>query len=172
VRAVDAGGATVPAFNGAVTLAIGANPGAGTLSGTATVSAVAGVATFPNLSINAAGTGYTLTASATGLAGVASAPFAISAPPPLTSTDLSITASVDDATPAVGETVRYTIRVTNEGAAQATGVVVEYELSARLAFVSSVPTKGSYDPQQDEWSVGSLEPGEGATLVIEARVIR
>ena len=41
-------------------MAIGTNPGGGTLSGTTTVAAVAGVATFSNLSINKAGTGYTL----------------------------------------------------------------------------------------------------------------
>jgi hypothetical protein len=48
-----------------VTLAIGTNPGGGTLSGTATVAAVGGVATFTTLSINKIGTGYTLTASST-----------------------------------------------------------------------------------------------------------
>ena len=44
-------------------MAIGTNPGGGTLSGTSPVAAVAGVATFTNLSIDKAGTGYTLTAS-------------------------------------------------------------------------------------------------------------
>jgi hypothetical protein len=44
----------------AVTLAIGANPSNGTLSGTTTVNAVNGVATFSGLNINKAGTGYLL----------------------------------------------------------------------------------------------------------------
>ncbi|HET9333792.1 MAG TPA: invasin domain 3-containing protein [Gemmatimonadota bacterium] len=172
IRAVDAGGATVPSFTGTVTIAIGTNPGGGTLSGTTTVSAVAGVATFSDLSLNAAGNGYTLAASATGLTGATSNPFAILAAPPPTSTDLAITASADDATPAVGDTVRYTIRVTNQGSIPATGVAVDYELSTRLAFVSSVPTQGTYDPQLEVWSVGTIEPSEGATLVIVARVLR
>lgn len=47
-----------------VTIAIGTNPGSGTLSGTATVAAVNGIATFTDLSINRPGTGYTLTATA------------------------------------------------------------------------------------------------------------
>jgi alpha-tubulin suppressor-like RCC1 family protein len=59
----------------AVTLALGANPGGGTLSGTLTVNAVAGVATFDDLSIDRSGSGYTLVASARGLTDVESAPF-------------------------------------------------------------------------------------------------
>jgi hypothetical protein len=44
----------------AVTLAIGANPSNGTLSGTTTVNAVNGVATFSGLNISKTGTGYLL----------------------------------------------------------------------------------------------------------------
>ena len=46
-----------------VTVSLGTNPSAGTLSGTTTATVSAGVATFGNLSINLAGTGYTLSAS-------------------------------------------------------------------------------------------------------------
>src|SRR5207245_1268371 len=69
VTARDAQGNTATGFLGTVTVAIGANPGGGTLAGTAAVAAVAGVATFATLSINRTGTGYTLTASASGLTG-------------------------------------------------------------------------------------------------------
>ena len=48
-----------------VTLAIGTNPGGGTLSGSVAVTVIAGVATFSSLSINKTGTGYTLSASST-----------------------------------------------------------------------------------------------------------
>jgi hypothetical protein len=58
----DAGGNVINDTRN-VTVAIGTNPSGGTLSGTATVAAVAGVATFNTLSINKAGNGYTLTAS-------------------------------------------------------------------------------------------------------------
>jgi uncharacterized repeat protein (TIGR01451 family) len=141
------------------------------LSGTTTVAAVAGVATFGNLMIDRAGS-YTLVAGASGLTGVTSNSFTISATPPPTTADLAITASVDDATPAVGDTVVYTIRVTNQGPAQATGVQVSYQLSDRLAFVSSVPSLGSYNPQTEIWTVGTIESGAGATLEISARVQR
>ncbi len=79
VTVEDAGGNTVTSATTSVTLAIGANPGSGTLSGTTTVSAVNGVATFSNLSINKIGTGYTLAASATGLSAAASTAFNVTA---------------------------------------------------------------------------------------------
>ena len=48
-----------------MSLAIGTNPGGGTLTGGAAVTVASGIATFSGLSINTAGTGYTLTASST-----------------------------------------------------------------------------------------------------------
>jgi hypothetical protein len=66
-----------------VTLAIGTNPNGGTLTGTVTQSVVSGVATFSGLSINNAGTGYTLTASSSGLTGDTSSSFDITAGKPI-----------------------------------------------------------------------------------------
>lgn len=79
VTARDAAGNPVPGYTGNVTMAIGTDPGNGTLSGTTVVTAVSGVATFSNLSINRTGIGYTLKASATGLTTAFSAPFDITA---------------------------------------------------------------------------------------------
>src|SRR5438552_2865920 len=81
VTARDAFGNTATAFTGTVTMAIGTNPGGGTLSGTTSVGAVNGVATFSNLSINKVGSGYTLTAAASGLTGATSASFNITPAP-------------------------------------------------------------------------------------------
>ena len=67
VAAQDGSGNTLTAFAGSITLALGANPGSGTLSGMIPQSAVNGVATFPDLSINKMGIGYTLVASLTGI---------------------------------------------------------------------------------------------------------
>ncbi|HEY6109621.1 MAG TPA: Ig-like domain-containing protein [Gemmatimonadales bacterium] len=77
VTARDAQGNTATAFAGDVAMAIGTNPASGTLSGTLSVPAVSGVATFPDLSIDKVGTGYTLTASATGLSSATSGAFNI-----------------------------------------------------------------------------------------------
>jgi hypothetical protein len=70
-------GKTDTSSTASVTIAIGTNPAAGTLSGTLTVAAVAGVATFSNLSINNPGTGYTLVATSSGLTSATSNPFNI-----------------------------------------------------------------------------------------------
>jgi hypothetical protein len=48
VRLVNAQGSTVTTATNSVTIALGANPGEGTLGGTLTVAAVNGVATFSN----------------------------------------------------------------------------------------------------------------------------
>ncbi len=64
----------------AVTVAIGTNPGGGTLSGTTTVNAVAGVASFTDLTIDQVGTGYTLVATSGSLGSATSATFAIFPP--------------------------------------------------------------------------------------------
>jgi hypothetical protein len=61
-----------------VNLAIGTNPSAGVLSGTQAQPAVSGVATFSNLSIDKAGTGYTLTATSASLPSLTSNFFNIS----------------------------------------------------------------------------------------------
>ncbi|HXI33486.1 MAG TPA: PKD domain-containing protein [Gemmatimonadales bacterium] len=80
VAAQDASGNTDATYSGAITIALGTNPGGGTLSGTLTATAASGVATFANLSIDRAASGYTLQATAAGLTGATSTPFAVNAP--------------------------------------------------------------------------------------------
>jgi hypothetical protein len=79
VTARDAFGNTATSFTGAVTVTITPNTGTlgATLGGTTSLSAVAGVATFSNLSINLIGVGYRLNAAATGLTGATSNAFNI-----------------------------------------------------------------------------------------------
>ena len=77
VRVLDAAGNQVTTATNSITLAIGTNPGGGVLSGTTTQAAASGSASFPGLSINRSGTGYTLAASAAGLTGATSAAFDI-----------------------------------------------------------------------------------------------
>jgi len=82
VTTLDDLGNPAAGFTGLVTIAIGQNGGLvapGTLSGTRTVAAVDGVATFSDLSIDQPGNGYTLVVTAAGLVGAESARFNIGA---------------------------------------------------------------------------------------------
>ena len=74
----DANGLLVASARSGVTLAIGTNPSSGTLSGTVTANAIHGIASFSGLSIDQAGTGYTLTASSGTLTETTSDAFNIS----------------------------------------------------------------------------------------------
>lgn len=76
VSILDSRGRVHRSASAPVTLRIGTNSGRGRLSGTATVNAVRGVATFVGLTIDKAASGYTLVASSSNLSVRAeSAPF-------------------------------------------------------------------------------------------------
>ncbi|WP_164104253.1 DUF11 domain-containing protein, partial [Candidatus Laterigemmans baculatus] len=59
--------------------------------------------------------------------------------------DLSLTKTVDQATPSVGETVTFTVTLSNTGPDAATGIAVADRLSEGLRLVSATPSSGSYD---------------------------
>jgi hypothetical protein len=79
VTAKDAAGNVATSFTGNIVLGIQTNLGGSSLSGTLTVAAVAGVATFSNVSLNKVGTGYALQASSAGLTPATSSAFNITA---------------------------------------------------------------------------------------------
>src|SRR5688572_17812583 len=82
VTVYDAFGAPLSGNNSPqipVTLALGNNPNGATLSGTLTVTSVAGVATFNDLTVDTIQNGYTLVASSSGVQGATSTPFNVSA---------------------------------------------------------------------------------------------
>src|SRR3954454_24219396 len=82
VAVQDAGGNTVTTDTSSVTLAIGTNPGGGTLTCTTNpVAAVAGVATFAGCKLDNAGTGYSLTATDGSPTAATSASFDVTPPP-------------------------------------------------------------------------------------------
>ena len=64
-----------------ITLSLGSNPGHATLTGALTQTAPTGAVFFNDLAVSAPGTGYTLVASAPGLASATSPPFTVAASP-------------------------------------------------------------------------------------------
>ena len=77
VEIQDANGNRVTSARDPVTIAIGTNPGSGTLAGTKVVNAINGIASFSGLWINKSGTGYTLATSSPSLTGSTSGTFNI-----------------------------------------------------------------------------------------------
>ncbi|MFM7292884.1 MAG: isopeptide-forming domain-containing fimbrial protein, partial [Planctomycetia bacterium] len=86
--------------------------------------------------------------------------------------DLAVEKVVSDNTPKVGDTITYTITVSNRGPDTATNVVVNDNLPAGLIFVSATPSQGSYDAGTGVWAVGTVTTSDFPALVVVATVDR
>ncbi|MFO7652392.1 MAG: DUF11 domain-containing protein [Candidatus Krumholzibacteriia bacterium] len=84
--------------------------------------------------------------------------------------DLALDKTVSNAGPVEGETISYTITVANDGPGRATEVRVTDRLPAGVTHVGDSPSQGSYAPVSGVWTVGSIEAGAQASLVIDASV--
>lgn len=105
VQVEDANNHVVTTSSAQVTLAIGTNAGpGGKLSGTTTVNAVNGIATFKDLSIDKPGVGYTLVASSAGLTGATSNLFNIDQAATSCQQNLSCTTNASNPTTAASIT--------------------------------------------------------------------
>lgn len=89
---------------------------------------------------------------------------------PTVSADLALTKIVNDAAPKEGDTVSYTVTVTNTGPGPATVVQVMDLLPAGVTFVSAVPGQGTYDALSGDWFVGNLAAGSSVGLLLQADV--
>jgi uncharacterized repeat protein (TIGR01451 family) len=87
------------------------------------------------------------------------------------SADLSLSKIVDNNSPAIGETIAYTITLDNAGSSNAQGVEITDQLPATLQFVSSTPSLGTYNPSTGIWTIGTVPIGT-QTLVINAKVLQ
>lgn len=84
--------------------------------------------------------------------------------------DLSLTKTVNNTAPNVGQDVTFTVTVKNDGPNTATNVAVADSLPAGLTFKSSSATNGAYVSGTGVWTVGTLAIGASATLTIVATV--
>ncbi len=84
--------------------------------------------------------------------------------------DLFVTKTVNDPTPNVGETIAYTVTLTDNGPDDATNVTLQDILPAGLTFVMALPGQGTYDPATGVWTVGTVADGSSAILTIQAMV--
>lgn len=86
-----------------------------------------------------------------------------------TSADLSLEKSIDNATPAKGSAITYTIKVKNNGPGSSSGVQVYDMLPTYINFSSADP-EGPYNETTGIWEVPDLFSGYSTTLKITAIV--
>lgn len=79
------------------------------------------------------------------------------------SADLAVEILVNDTNPKFNSLVKWTLRVTNNGPDEATGVVVCDLLSKDLIYLSST---GNYDVKSGLWNIGTLESGKSVSIDI------
>src|SRR5262249_18005637 len=84
--------------------------------------------------------------------------------------DLALAKTVSDATPNVGDTITFTITLTDNGPDPASNVTVSDLLPAGLPFITATPSQGAYSSTSGTWLVGAITPGTPQTLQIQARV--
>src|SRR5262249_54408422 len=85
--------------------------------------------------------------------------------------DLALGKTVSDPTPNVGDTVTFTVTLTNTGPAAATNVTVTDLLPAGLRLVSAVSSQGTFAAAMGLRTVGSLANAAQATLPLQATVV-
>jgi gliding motility-associated-like protein/uncharacterized repeat protein (TIGR01451 family) len=86
-------------------------------------------------------------------------------------TDLSIEKSVDIEMPSIGETVDFTITITNNGTNDASNISVEEQLPNGYEYVSHVASTGVYDENSQLWTIDALAVGSSATLTLTVTVV-
>jgi len=89
--------------------------------------------------------------------------------PPFITADIGVLKSVNDSTPDIGDTITFTLTVTNNGPDNATGVYVLDTLPSGYTYISD-NGGGSFDPATNKWDIGSLTVGATTVLNINARV--
>ncbi len=85
--------------------------------------------------------------------------------------DLALAKSVSDPAPNVGDTIIYTVTLSNNGPAVATNVLVRDQFPSGVLFISATPSLGSYDSATGVWTVGTVGTSGPQTLLLEGKVV-
>ena len=84
--------------------------------------------------------------------------------------DLEVVKIVSNKTTHYGETITWTIKVTNNGPSDAKGVYVTDELPKGLVYSTHETETGDYDSETGIWTIGELANGESVSLIITTLV--
>jgi len=89
--------------------------------------------------------------------------------------DIGVTKTVNDSTPNVGDTINFTITVTNNGPDDASVDVVVQDVldpSQGLQYVSDSATQGTYNSSSGLWNITNMSNGATVTLYLQALVVK
>ena len=81
-------------------------------------------------------------------------------------TDLRITMTAPRTSMIEGDTIRFTIRITNSGPTSATDVIVRDSLPAGMRYDRHTLTQGDYQADRRIWTVGSLMKDSSRTMTL------
>ncbi|MDA1087409.1 MAG: S8 family serine peptidase [Verrucomicrobia bacterium] len=140
-------GTLAPGTNATLTLDVTVDPD----TGNTTITNVAALTAVSPVDVNGANN--------TGLVAIA-----------VQEADLSLTKQVNDTSPSVGDTIAYTVVVSNAGPNAAAELRIQDVLSGLSNVVSAVST-GIYDVSSGIWSNVSLPADGTASLVISGQVV-
>jgi uncharacterized repeat protein (TIGR01451 family) len=84
--------------------------------------------------------------------------------------DVSLTKTASATDVVTGDTVTYTLTVSNAGPDTATGVEVTDQLPAGVTYSTHNASQGTFTSGTGIWAVGDLANGANATLTIDVTV--
>ncbi|MCI1019076.1 DUF11 domain-containing protein [Microbacterium sp. C5A9] len=85
------------------------------------------------------------------------------------SADVSVEKTTSTPSVPLGGQASFVITVRNDGPSAAAGVVVSEAAPAGLAIIAATPSTGTWSEADQQWTVGTLLPGDTATLEVTAR---
>ncbi len=92
----------------------------------------------------------------------------VDASSPRCDADLGITQTVSNASPSVGDTVVFTVTLTNHSSdIPATAIEIKNSVNANLVYVSANPATGTYSKPTDTWSIPALLAGQSTTITFK-----
>ena len=82
--------------------------------------------------------------------------------------DLSVTKTVETGTLNINDEITFTIRVTNQGPDDASGIQITDMLPDQVTYLSD-DSPGVYDPSSGIWNIGTLDNGASQSINIRVR---
>ncbi len=89
------------------------------------------------------------------------------------SADLSVTKTVDNASPGVGDTITYRVTIVNNGPSDVTNLIANDIMPAGVSYAGNTPSQGSYSTggkSEGEWDVGTILANYSAYITFTADV--